>query len=105
MPKKRRTRNFAEVIRAKLQAKPALARAVEDEAFNADIARKVHNLRVEAGLTQRQLAELVDTQQSVISRIEDADYTGHSVTMLRRIARALKRRLRVEFCRPSHRRS
>jgi transcriptional regulator with XRE-family HTH domain len=92
-----RTRNFADVIRAKMAADPALAEAVEEESFNADVAMKVYELRTEAELTQKQLAELIDTQQSVISRIEDADYDGHSLGLLRRIARALGRKLRVEF--------
>jgi ribosome-binding protein aMBF1 (putative translation factor) len=97
MPRKKRTRNFGDVIRAKLAAHPELAKAVEEQSFNADIAQQVYDLRTNAKLTQRQLAELVGTQQSVISRIEDADYTGHSLTMLKRIAHALKRRLKVDF--------
>lgn len=95
---KRKTRDFADVIRARLAADPELADAVEDEAFSANIAQQVYDLRSEAGITQTQLAERVETQQSVISRIEDADYDGHSLGMLRRIAFALDRRLRVEFC-------
>jgi len=94
---KSKTRNFADVIRARLAADPELAKAVEDEAFSANIAQQVYDLRSEAGLTQAQLAERVETRQSVISRIEDADYDGHSLGMLRRIAVALNRRLRVEF--------
>ena len=96
-----RTRNFADLIRAKMAAKPELATAVEEESFNADIAQKVYDLRTEAGMTQKELADLVGTQQSVISRVEDADYDGHSLATLRRVASALNRRLRVEFyCQP-----
>src|SRR5947207_10758655 len=89
MSKKARTRNFGDVIRAKLAANPKLAEAVKEQSFNAEIAQQVYDLRKQAGLTQRQLARLVDSQQSVISRIEDADYSGHSLTMLKRIAQAL----------------
>jgi len=92
-----RTRNYADVIRAKLAADPELAEAVEFESFNADIAAKVYEARTAAGLSQKKLAELVGTQQSVISRIEDADYDGHSLKLLRRIAKALQKRLRIEF--------
>jgi predicted transcriptional regulator len=95
---KKRTRNFGDVIRAKLAADPELAKAVEEEAFHADIAQQVYDLRTNAKLTQKELAVLVGTRQSVISRIEDADYDGHSLAMLRRIASALNRRLKVEFC-------
>jgi transcriptional regulator with XRE-family HTH domain len=40
-------------------------------------------------LTQAQLAKRVGTTQSVISRLEDADYDDHSLAMLGRIARAV----------------
>ncbi len=37
------------------------------------------------------------TTASVICRLEDADYEGHSMAMLRRIAAALKKRVEVRF--------
>jgi transcriptional regulator with XRE-family HTH domain len=46
-------------------------------------------------LTQEQLAKLVGTKQQVIARLEDADYEGHSISMLQCIATALGRRLEV----------
>jgi len=92
-----RTKDFAKVIRDRLASDPDLAEAVEAESFNADVAMKVYEARTEAGLTQKQLAERVGTQQSVISRIEDADYDGHSLSSLRRIGRALGKKLRLEF--------
>ena len=92
-----RTKNFADVIRAKMASDPELARAIAEESFNASIAQQVHDLRIESKLTQKQLAERIGTQQSVISRIEDADYGGHSLTMLKRIAQALDRHIIVEF--------
>ena len=48
-------------------------------------------------MTQKQLAELVGTTQSVISRLEDADYEGHSLSMVNRIAKALDRRLIIQL--------
>ena len=64
---------------------------------NAGVARDVYRLRSEAGLTQQQLAKLAGTTASVISRLEDADYEGHSLSMLRRVAAALGRRVEVSF--------
>ena len=64
---------------------------------NDDVARKILRLRTEAGLTQRQLAKLVKTTASVICRLEDADYEGHSLAMLHRIAAVLNQRVRIEF--------
>jgi transcriptional regulator with XRE-family HTH domain len=92
-----KTRNFAEVIRRKLAADPALAAAVEDECFNAHIAEQIHNARVAKGLTQAALAKKIGTAQSAIARLEDAQYDGHSLTILKKIASALQMKLRVEL--------
>jgi transcriptional regulator with XRE-family HTH domain len=51
-----------------------------------DLALLVREMREDAGLTQAGLARKVGTTQSVIARLEDAEYTGHSLTMLERIA-------------------
>lgn len=69
--------------------------SLEVERVNAEVARMIYELRDEAGLTQKQLAELVGTKQSVISRLESSDYEGHSLSMLARIAKALNRHLAV----------
>lgn len=72
---------------------------VELEKIQADndVARKIYDLRVKAGLSQRALAKLVGTTASVICRLEDADYEGHSLAMLNRIAAALNKRVEIRF--------
>ncbi len=73
------------------------AEAFEAELANADVARKIYDLRTQANLTQGELAKLVGTSTSAISRLEDADYEGHSLAMLRRIAAALNKRVEIRF--------
>ena len=46
------------------------------------------SLFYDAGFTQMALAKRVGTAQSVIARLEDTEYAGHSLTMLERIAAA-----------------
>jgi ribosome-binding protein aMBF1 (putative translation factor) len=53
-----------------------------------DLALLVREMREDAELTQTELAKRVGTTQSVIARLEDAEYAGHSLTMLERIAAA-----------------
>jgi ribosome-binding protein aMBF1 (putative translation factor) len=53
-----------------------------------DLALLIREMREDAGLTQTELAKKVGTTQSVIARLEDAEYAGHSLTMLERIATA-----------------
>ena len=44
-----------------------------------------------------QLAKLIGTTQSVIARLESADYEGHSLSMLQRIAEALGQKLELRL--------
>lgn len=57
----------------------------------------IRALREEAGLSQHALAERIGTTASVVCRLEDADYEGHSLAMLNRIATALNRRVVIQF--------
>jgi DNA-binding XRE family transcriptional regulator len=79
------------------KGKPERLAALEETRANEQIARKIHALRTKAGLTQAQLAKVVGTTASVICRLEDADYEGHSVSMLRRIAAGLNSRVEIRF--------
>ena len=77
----------------------------EDEVLNAAIARKIYALRTKAGLSQRDLAKKVGTSASAICRLEDADYEGHSLSLLKRIAEALDSRVEIRFVSVKPRRS
>jgi DNA-binding XRE family transcriptional regulator len=59
----------------------------------AEVAEILFAARKAAGLTQRQLAELAGTTQQVVSQLESADYDGHSLSMLKRLAKAMHQRL------------
>ena len=61
------------------------------------MARRLYALCKQAGVSQAELARRVGTTQSVISRLEDADYGGHSLALLQRIAAALERRVEIRF--------
>ncbi len=76
---------------------PKCEEEYEEEVINAEIARKIYELRTKAGLTRQQLAERVGTSKSAICRLEDADYDGHSLSMLKRIAEALDKRVEIRF--------
>jgi len=76
---------------------PKLVEEFEEEVINADIARKIYDLRTKAGLSQRELAKKIGTNASVICRLEDADYEGHSLSMLKRIAEVLDKRVEIRF--------
>ena len=96
--KRRPTTDAVEIIhRRYFEGKPERLAELEEERANAEVARKIYALRRKAGLTQRELAKLVGTTSSVVCRLEDADYWGHSLSMLRRIAAALDKRVEIRF--------
>ena len=76
---------------------PQQIAAYEHEVLNAEIAQKIFDLRTEAGLSQRELAGRVGTSASAICRLEDGDYEGHSLSLLKRIAAALDKRVEIRF--------
>jgi ribosome-binding protein aMBF1 (putative translation factor) len=96
--KSRGTRDGLEVLhRRYIAGRPDQEVALEAARLGSRIAQEIHDLRTAAGLTQRQLAAKVGTSHSVISRLEAADYEGHSLRLLHRICAALDRRLEVRF--------
>ena len=94
MPK---TRDATQILDRMTGDDEALRQMIAEETVNADVARLICEARTTAGLTQAELAALIDTKQPVIARLEDADYEGHSLSMLQRIAAALNQRLELHF--------
>lgn len=102
-PKDDLDRTMEQVIKENPGIETDLEKA--DQAW--DIAFQIRELREKAGLTQKELAELVGTKQSNIARIEDADYTGYTLTNLEKVTKALKAKLEVkivpqEYVRATH---
>ncbi|MEO5617206.1 MAG: helix-turn-helix transcriptional regulator, partial [Candidatus Eisenbacteria bacterium] len=96
--RRRMTSDLLAIIdRRYFKGRPARMRGVAEATLNAEIAQEIYALRTKAGLTQKQLAEMIGTTGSVVSRLEDGDYDGHSLKMLQRIGAALNRRLEVRF--------
>jgi transcriptional regulator with XRE-family HTH domain len=71
-------------------------RAHEQLAPEFDLARAVIEARVRAGLTQEQLAQRMDTTQSVIARLESGRVRPSTQT-LERLAAATGTRLKISF--------
>lgn len=95
---KRSTTDAVEILERMFVGDDPARRKAADKAYeDAVIGMLIYNARTRARMTQKQLADLISTDQAVISRLEDADYRGHSLTMLRRIAHALGKRLDIRF--------
>ncbi len=76
---------------------PELEDLVREASLNAEVAQLIYEARTSRGLTQKELADRIGTKQSAIARLEDADYDGHSLSMLQKIARVLNQKVEIKF--------
>ena len=76
------------IIRERARKSAAYRKTFARTLQQIDLALLVREMREDAGLTQSELARKIGTTQSVIARLEDAEYTGQSLAMLERIAAA-----------------
>ena|SRR5438552_10503854 len=74
---------------------PAFAARFKQAGEAWDVALQLTALREQAGLSQAELARKLKSTQQQISRLESPGYEGHSLRMLRRVAKALRARVRV----------
>ena len=80
--------HHAEVVEERARRRPSYRKTFARTLDQIDLALLVREMRDQAGLTQTELARKAGTTQSVIARLEDAEYSGHSLSMLERIAAA-----------------
>jgi transcriptional regulator with XRE-family HTH domain len=74
---------------------PAFAARFKGAGEAWDVALQIAALRQQAGISQKELARRLKTSQQQISRLESPGYEGHSLSMLRRVAKALSAKVRV----------
>src|SRR5579862_9003689 len=94
---KKTTNDASRIIDKMIGDDSRMREMIEQEMINAQVARMLYEARTAAKLTQARLAKLVGTTQSVIARLEDADYEGHSLSMLKRIAEKLGKRVEIRL--------
>ena len=93
----KRTSDAVKILQKRVGKIPDLDKQVAADMLNVRVAVLIHQARTEVGLTQAELARLVGTSQPNIARLEDADYRGHSLSMLQRIAKALGKRIEISM--------
>lgn len=81
-------KNALEIFRQRAKKNPSLEAAYIEEKKKYHIACKIRECRIRKKLTQKGLATLIGTTQSVISRLENAEYTSHSLNILKKISEA-----------------
>ncbi len=97
----KKTSDAVAILDRMARESPELRRLTEEARTNAAVAQLIYAARTNAGISQTELAERLGTKQSVISRLEDANYEGHSLSMLHRIAAALGQCIEIRFLSPA----
>jgi len=92
----------SKVVEERTRRSATYRKTFERTLHQIDLALLVREMREDAGLTQAELARKAGTTQSVIARLEDAEYTGHSLSMLERIAGACGVNLKLHAERKPH---
>ncbi|MBL7150712.1 helix-turn-helix transcriptional regulator [Candidatus Microgenomates bacterium] len=85
-----------ETHKKQLLKDPKFRKALEETRPEYEIARAMILARIKYKLTQKQLAKKLKTQQSVISRVENAQTTP-TVSFLKRFASAFGATLKISF--------
>ena len=94
---KHRSPSAANILDREFGSDPNYQAGLSEERTRLQAARAIYDARTAAGLTQKELAKRAGTTQSVIARLEDADYEGHTLKMLNRIAAALDSKVEVRL--------
>ena len=85
---------------AELEKNPEFRAAYEELEPEHEIARQIMRIRLETGMTQKELAAKAGTRQAVISRLENA-VSHPSLSLLKRVADAVGAKLKIEFDHPA----
>ena len=93
----KKTEDALEILKRRRVRDLELQNLYEEEKVNFQAALAIREAREAAGVTQEELANLIGTTQSVISRLENANYEGHTLKILERIANELKHRLIIHL--------
>ncbi len=75
---------------------PNLKKEYDELAPIYEVQSQVIKLRNSRGLSQKQLADMIGTKQSAISRLESGNYNP-SIQLLYKIANALDKEMHIEF--------
>lgn len=91
------TGSATEIMRRRFGDSPERRKAIAEERARINTACLIYEARKKAGLSQKELADKIGSTQSAISRLENTDYEGHTLTILERVAEALDLELEIGF--------
>jgi transcriptional regulator with XRE-family HTH domain len=87
---------ISETLRQDL-TQPEFSEGYAESFQDAYVATQIKVLREQNEWTQAELAEVLNTTQTAVSRIENVNYSAWNISTLKKLARAFRVRLKVSF--------
>lgn len=103
MSRKKRVSDVVELMDKWYGSIPGWDEMTAEEELNMQIGQAVYDMREAVGLSQADLAKLVGSNQATISKVENADYGGNAMEILKRVCFALHTPIRISCPRPKSR--
>ena len=88
--------DFRNFLKENLKNDPEFREIWENNTGRRELVKQIIALRIQEHLTQKDLAEKIKTNQSVISRLESGKYNP-SVDFLIRVGKALNKKVEINF--------
>lgn len=88
--------DYKDFLKENLENDPVFKAIWEENRGKRELIKKIIALRIKENLTQQDLAKRINTNQSVISRLESGKYNP-SIDFLSRIAKALNKKVEINF--------
>ncbi|MHC4884894.1 MAG: helix-turn-helix domain-containing protein [Planctomycetota bacterium] len=92
----RKKSDLKQYIKARKQSDPKFAKGYDEGYRDFKIGVMLREARVEAGLTQEQLAEMIHTKKTAISRLENRAQDV-KLSTLENVAQALGKKLELKL--------
>ena len=93
----KRTTDALAIINNLIGKDSQIQQKVNESYLKAEVGQLIYDTRNQAGLTEKQLADLIGVDESIIEDLEAGDYEGNAVIMLQKIAVVLKQRIKIEL--------
>jgi len=93
----KKTTDALKIINNLIGKDSQMQQMITESYLNAQVGQLIYDARERAGLTQKQLAETIDVDESTIDDLEEADYEGNVLIMLQKIAVVLRQRIKIEL--------
>jgi ribosome-binding protein aMBF1 (putative translation factor) len=93
----KRTTNALEILDNLIGRDSKIRQLVTESYLNAEVGQLIYETRTKAGLTPKQLADLIDIEESILTDLEEGDYEGNALVILQKVATVFDKKLKIDL--------